>query len=197
MPTKAIIPYSRMKIKLILALANPGAAYKNTYHSVGAMFLEYLLQKSMEFGVSQVAGPKKTAGGKYFKWDGLALAVSDNYMNESGRSALAFIKFLKIQPAEMLVLHDDSDLAIGKYNLAFGRGAAGHHGVESIISSLNTKNFWRLRIGIRDTNLDKNARKKAGEFVLKKISAAHKEKLYSVFADGVAEIRKLTEKDMF
>ena len=186
-----------MKIKLVLALANPGAGYKNTYHSVGAMLLEYLLQKSTESDGARVPAPKKIAGGKYFKAGGLILALSDNYMNESGRSALAFLKFFKIQPAEMLVLHDDSDLSVGEYNLVFGRGAAGHHGVESIIASLNTKKFWRLRIGIRDISLDKNTRKKAGEFVLKKISHAHKEKFYSVFADAVAEIRKLTEKDMF
>jgi len=98
-------------------------------------------------------------------------------MNESGKAVKEAVKYFRAKPEEILIIHDDSDIELGKYKISFGRGSAGHQGVESIIKSLGTKNFWRLRIGIRRTK-----RKKAGEFVLKKITPADKlvwERLFS------------------
>lgn len=100
-------------------------------------------------------------------------------MNDSGRFAMKELKKSGAKPEVLLIVHDDSDLALGAYKLQFGRGAAGHHGVENVQTVLKTKNFWRLRIGIRPAV--ERARQKAERFVLKKISAADKKTLEQTF----------------
>lgn len=87
-------------------------------------------------------------------------------MNQSGNFVKAALKKYKIKPEEILIAHDDSDIELGKYKISFGRGSAGHNGVQSIIDALKTKNFWRLRIGIGC----ELTRTKAIDLVLKKIN---------------------------
>lgn len=112
-------------------------------------------------------------------------------MNESGKFVAKAIKKNNAEPEELLIVHDDSDLVLGTYKLQFGRGAAGHHGVESVQAALKTKNFWRLRIGIRPkADLPAVAsRAKAGKFVLKKISIADKKILEEVFERTVKKLK--------
>src|SRR3989304_4245173 len=101
-----------------------------------------------------------------------------------------FFEYFKVKPEEILIIHDDSDIEIGKYKLSFNRGAAGHLGVQSIMDALGTKNFWRLRIGIRKkTGLPAEARQvKAGEMVLKKISKKDLEILEDVFKKSLENL---------
>jgi PTH1 family peptidyl-tRNA hydrolase len=70
------------------------------------------------------------------------------YMNESGRSVGAFLRFHRIEPAAMLVVHDELDLQPGMVKLKFGGGTGGHNGLRDIDEVLGTRDFWRLRIGI-------------------------------------------------
>lgn len=100
-------------------------------------------------------------------------------MNESGSFVLKALKKSDVKHAELLIIQDDSDIEIGKYKFSFGRGSAGHKGIESIIKSLKTKNFWRLRIGIAKPAAAKKI--KAEELVLKKINKTNKEILNAVF----------------
>jgi len=89
-------------------------------------------------------------------------------MNDSGSAVLKASSFYKITSNNILVVHDDLDIALGEYKVQKGKGAAGHHGVESIIESLGTKDFWRLRIGT-----DGPLRKKVNDdakFVLEKFT---------------------------
>jgi PTH1 family peptidyl-tRNA hydrolase len=165
-----------MKInpRLIIGLGNPGKKYQHTYHNVGFLFIDYLKQKGKD---------------KNF-----ILLKPKTFMNESGKAVAAALKHFGAKPEEILVIHDDSDIELGKSKLSFGRGAAGHKGVQSIIDELKTsaqggsasggKNFWRLRIGIRRLkpktyNLKPNL--KAGEIVLTKITSTDKLILEKVF----------------
>ena len=176
---KGIPPF---KITCILGVGNPGEAYKNTYHNAGFRAIEALLKKE---GLSD-APPRRE---KYFEWwkkDGRIIARSRTFMNESGAAAHALLKKCKAPPEQLLMVHDDSDLAVGKTQYAFGRGAAGHHGVLSVMERIGTKDFWRLRIGIRTTD------EKAERFVLRKIRTQDTEALYRVLE---AFTRKVTEKE--
>lgn len=168
----------RKDLKLIIGLGNPDSEYQNTYHNVGFLFVDFL--------------------GKGVK--------SEVYMNESGKFVSKEVK--KAAPSagkpafkleNLLIVHDDSDIELGKYKLSFGRGSAGHHGVESIQAALKTKDFWRLRIGIRSkADLPAEAlpadrqvpRAKAGKFVLKKISARDKKILEGVFESAAKNLEK-------
>lgn len=168
-----------MKVKLIVGLGNPAKQYQKTYHNIGFLAVDYL-DKSP-------AGPK-------IQIPNSKLIKSEVFMNQSGNFVKQALKKYKIKPEELMVIHDDADIELGKYKICFGRGAAGHKGVRSIIDALTTKNFWRLRIGIRrGAGQTKHGpeRKKASEMVLKKINKADWEFLEKVFQKISSEIKNL------
>ncbi len=157
-------------IRLVIGLGNPGVTYRNTYHNAGIQFAEYAA--SLE--------NKKLLGER-------TVLSSTVYMNESGTFVARAMRKLGVKPEELLIAHDDSDLALGSTKISFGRGAAGHHGVESVIASLKTTAFTRLRIGIRPSN--EKLRTKAGDFVLRKINPAAKHLLVESFRKALLTIR--------
>ena len=143
------------KPRVIIGLGNSGKKYQQTYHNVGFLFVDYLKREK--------------------KAENFILIKPKTFMNESGKAVLRALQNYQVKPEEILVVHDDADIELGKFKLGFGRGAAGHHGVESIIKELGTKNFWRLRIGIRKSD------QKAGKIVLNKITPADKTVLEEIF----------------
>ncbi|MBI5220530.1 MAG: aminoacyl-tRNA hydrolase [Candidatus Liptonbacteria bacterium] len=178
------------QIRVCAGLGNPGPTYQKTYHNVGALFLAFL---ETQLGLAE----QPTRRGKYtlVRTGEFWLIQPDAFMNESGPSVRAALRDSRAQPSQLLVVHDDADLLLGSYRLCFGRGAGGHHGVESIIAALGTKDFWRLRWGIRPAPSSapvKNAcfltepagrRKKAADLVLRPLTAADHRRLYSAFED--------------
>jgi PTH1 family peptidyl-tRNA hydrolase len=174
------------KYKLIIGLGNPGEDYQNTYHNVGKSMIDYL----SELMSDQKPNFKKVKTFEFLKTPQGILVKPLVFMNESGKAIQDLIRFFDSNPEEILIVHDDSDLEIGTYKLKKNQNAAGHHGIESIIEKLKTKNFWRLRIGIRP-KLENKKRAKAETFVLKKISRLDQSKLYGVFGETM---EKLTEK---
>lgn len=135
-------------MKLIVGLGNPGEKYKFNRHSVGAIILnELLLKKNLTW--EENAKLK----GKLCKIGDIIFFRPSVFMNSCGESVSLVLNFYKIDPSDLLVIHDDLDLPFGEVKKQFASGAAGHHGVESIISNLGTKDFSRVRIGIgRPTN---------------------------------------------
>lgn len=129
--------------RLIVGLGNPGKKYDKTRHNIGFMLLDLLAEsKKYNWKTSSKFDAKYVPLGDY------ALLKPQTYMNDSGRSVAKFVKYYDIKPDSILVIHDDLDLPFMKFKKQFGAGAAGHHGVESIIEQLKTKDFWRLRIGV-------------------------------------------------
>jgi len=136
------------KLKLIVGLGNPGTEYDRTRHNAGADWIDELAR---QFGAplnfeqryfGKVA--RINIGGQDVR-----LLVPTTFMNRSGQSVAAICKFFKITPEEILVAHDELDLAPGICKLKIGGGHGGHNGLRDIISALgNSKNFTRLRIGI-------------------------------------------------
>lgn len=159
------------KIKLIVGLGNPGSDYENTYHNAGFLALKRLSENAPETDWRQA---KKFL---YLKTDRFILVKPEDFMNNSGNAVKEALKYFKSKKSEFLLVHDDSDLELGKWKLSFGRGAAGHRGVESVIVSVKSPDFWRARIGVR------NRKGKAGDFVLKKISSADRKSLILAFQE--------------
>lgn len=154
-----------MHYKAILGLGNTGSKYKNTYHNAGHQMIDFLIEKNIL--------PEK-----------IIIAKNDGFMNESGTSALKVLKKIGKKPEDLLVIQDDSDIILGKYKLSIDRSSAGHKGIEDIINKIGSKNFWRLRIGIRP----KEEEGKALDFVLKKISKENKKILEKVFEEATARL---------
>lgn len=177
-----------MAFKAILGLGNP-SDYDETYHNAGMAFANFLAKDS------SVAAAKDSFTA--YRLDNGALAIIPHcFMNESGPVVAAALSYFKIAPRELILAHDDSDIEIGRFKMGFARGAAGHHGVESIIATLKTNEFARVRIGIRPVHTqDPSApqRLKAGDFVLKKISHNDARILQGVFEAAARETRKLME----
>ena len=157
------LDFNPAKIKLIIGLGNPEQGYKNTYHNAGYLFIDHIEKHNRKLANRSLK--------------------TDTYMNSSGGFVKGITKKKGIGPNSLLIAHDDSDLDLGTYKINFGSGSAGHKGVDSIIKSLGTKDFWRLRIGIRPTGIINRlrGRKKAGDLVLKKISPKNGKILEQVF----------------
>ena len=125
---------------IFICLGNPERKYSKTRHNIGKMFGEYLV------------GDKKGRSlkeGEVFELDGNKVVFLNCYMNESGKYLKKILKKLNcFDFNQVYVVHDDLDIPFGEFRIQFARGTAGHHGVDSIVESLATKDFWRIRIGI-------------------------------------------------
>lgn len=163
------------QVKLVMGLGNPGAAHERSYHNAGAIVLRALAR-------SAGAEARRAGGSPLVKWEEpkekhfsfcrlgrRIIIIPTTFMNESGTAARKALRYFRAAPAALLVIHDDSDLPFGTCRLARGRGAAGHRGVTSIIDALGTKDFLRLRIGVRPP--EERFRRKAGDFILSPMSA--------------------------
>lgn len=151
-------------IKLVAGLGNPGERYARTYHNAGRLVVAEL---------ANVPEKDFKSLKDYLSYRGAdhTFVIPRTFMNASGPAIKSALHAFRAKPRELLVVHDDADLALGTTRLHYGRGSAGHRGVESVIAAIGTKNFWRLRIGVRPPLLrDKKADEPclpAGRFVLK------------------------------
>ena len=163
-------------IRLIVGLGNPGEKYERTRHNAGYWW------------VDAIAGRKRAAWKKETKFSGWTTRVEEGgaeffllkpstYMNESGRSVSAFMRFFKIEPGQMLVVHDELDLAPGVAKLKRGGGTGGHNGLSDIGEAIDSKDFWRLRIGIGHPG-DKDL---VADYVLDRARRAEQDAIDAVF----------------
>ncbi len=181
------------EIKLIIGLGNPEQEYGNTYHNAGKLFVDYVLEKlASSRELENDDFHKKTSGNfESCAAGNFKLVKPTNYMNENGKSAKSALKSFGMKTDSLFVAHDDSDIEIGKYKISFGNGSAGHNGVQSVIENVGTKDFLRVRIGIRPKEIkderpssvrtSAGRRIKAMDIVLKKITAADKKLMRSAF----------------
>lgn len=150
-----------MDLKIIAGLGNPLKGYKTSRHNVGSLFIDYLaFQNKIKFEKKENLSSLITKT-KINNCDILILKPLV-FMNESGIAIGKALKFFKLKPKDLLVIQDDSDLIFKTVKLVRNRNSAGHHGIESIIGNLKTKDFFRLRIGIRN----RGSKAKAEKFVL-------------------------------
>lgn len=163
--------------KFIAGLGNPDVHYDQTYHNIGSYFLNQIINNiALKQKINLSSYKTSYNFFTYYKIENKIYIYPATYMNESGIAILEAVKHFKIDISNLLIIHDDIDIPIGKYKLSFGRGSAGHNGVKSIIQCLKTKNFWRLRIGIKN-----NSSVKAKDLVLNKISSKDLSKLSELF----------------
>ncbi|MDB4138821.1 aminoacyl-tRNA hydrolase [Methylophilaceae bacterium] len=134
------------KIKLFVGLGNPGESYKKTRHNAGFWWIDFIA-KNHKLTLKQ-SSKFKGSFSKYTEDSDYYFLKPNTFMNDSGLSILALSKYYNIEPEEILVVHDELDIEPGNIKLKLGGGHGGHNGLKSIISSLQSNNFWRLRIGI-------------------------------------------------
>ena len=131
--------------RLIVGLGNPGAEYAKTRHNAGFWFCERLAR---ELGVTLTKESRFHGLAANVRVENLWLLAPQTFMNRSGESVGALARFYRVEPAQMLIVHDELDLPPGQLRLKFGGGLGGHNGLKDITAHLGTQDYWRLRIGI-------------------------------------------------
>ncbi len=133
---------------LIVGLGNPGPGYFHTRHNLGFLILDSLQEY---FGAPKFQPDQKFLADTtdtLLNGEKVILAKPMTFMNQSGRSVRALLDYYKLTPASLIVIHDDLDIAPGTLRTTDSSRAAGHNGVQNIIDTLGTQDFFRIRIGI-------------------------------------------------
>jgi peptidyl-tRNA hydrolase, PTH1 family len=156
-------------IKLFVGLGNPGPEYDATRHNAGFWWVDALARAlkvnlSMDKGYAGLVA-RTTVDGKTV-W----LLEPQTFMNLSGKSVGALARFFKIQPQEILVVHDELDIVPGEVKLKFSGSHAGHNGLRDIHAQLGTGDYWRLRLGVGHPGV----KSEVVNWVLKKPSLDHR-----------------------
>ncbi len=156
----------------LIGLGNPGAEYQGTRHNLGHWVIQQL----------------NTFSDRPQSW---RLYQTQSWMNQSGMEVKNLLKEKNFNLQRLVVIHDEADLALGDFRIHFGRGSAGHRGVESIIRELGTKNFWRWRIGIgRPVSVKQGLE----NFILSKFSEHELRVIQSILPSIVDKFRFITGK---
>ena len=132
-------------IRLVVGLGNPGKDYERTRHNAGFWLVERFAVQS---GVALRKDGKYQALVGRLASNGAWLVLPQSFMNASGRAVQMLAGFFRIQPAEILVVHDELDFAPGAAKMKQGGGIAGHNGLKDISQRLGSHDYWRLRLGI-------------------------------------------------
>ncbi|MBI3620105.1 peptidyl-tRNA hydrolase [Candidatus Roizmanbacteria bacterium] len=120
-------------MRLIVGLGNQGIKYRHNRHNVGQMFIDYLGKQLKKAKISEIK-----------------LVKTGGFMNESGRTIKKLTADYPLPSANLLIAHDDLDIPFGKFKIAMARGPRLHNGISSIEKELDTKDFWRIRIGVEN-----------------------------------------------
>jgi len=178
-------------IRLLVGLGNPGPEYEGTRHNAGFWWVD---------AVAACLGARLSAERAYH---GLVARVNrpegplwllepQTYMNLSGKSVAALARFFKIDPAEILVVHDELDLPPGQLKLKLGGGHAGHNGLRDIHAQLGSPDYWRLRLGIGHPGV----KAEVADYVLRKPPSSEREAIVAAVERSVRELDALLAGDM-
>lgn len=171
---------------IFVGLGNPGDEYKNTRHNTGRMILEWI---GKDFSAQFKEDKKLSANVAKIKVgkSSVVLVLPNTFMNNSGKSVKPLVTSVK-GAEKLVVVYDDLDLPFGSNKISFNKSSGGHRGLESIIKSLKTEKFARVRVGISPKTPSGKIKKPLGEEkVMKHILGEFK-------PDEIIELKKLSKK---
>ena len=156
---------------LIAGFGNPGKKYEQTWHNLGWLAVENFRQLAVLPKMKKSAKFLAEISSGAINGEKVIAARPLTYMNNSGASVAKLAKFYKIKNENIIIIHDDKDLALGKLRLSHDSSAGGHNGVKSIIEHLASQKFSRVRLGVKTPLLDKIP---TADYVLMKWSGSEK-----------------------
>lgn len=174
---------------LVVGLGNPGPEYESTRHNIGQMVADILADQNKARWTTHksrtdVAAYKIGVGPHA---SSVILAKSKSYMNESGGPIKALAAFYKIEPAKIIVIHDELDIPFNSIRVKLAGGDNGHNGLKSLSASFNTANYYRVRMGIGRPI----GRQDPADFVLKQFAVAEKKELQNFLIHGAEAVESL------
>ncbi len=165
---------------LVVGLGNPGPGYAGNRHNVGQMALAQLADRASISFKNHKAKAAVAEGRSFAAGPKLVLAKPNSFMNLSGGPVAGLLRFYKIPPARLIVLHDELDIPFDSLRLKFGGGHGGHNGIRDIIAATGTGDFTRVRIGIGRPP----GRQPAADFVLKDFASDERAVLPTLLEDA-------------
>lgn len=181
-------------IRLFVGLGNPGQEYAGTRHNAGFWWIDRLAERLRASLV-----PEKSYHGLVARVNAAGPAPGPvwllepmTYMNRSGLSVAPLARFFKIEPAQVLVVHDELDLQPGQAKLKFGGSAAGHNGLKDIHVQLGTPDYWRLRLGIGHPGV----KAEVVDYVLRKPSPDHREAIGKAIEQSLQAVDAMLAGEM-
>ena len=183
-----------------MGLGNPGEEHSKTRHNLGFMVLDELVKKMDNGQWTMDKRLKSEIFNFKFSIVNLIVAKPQTYMNNSGMAVKLLVDYYKINPEDVIIIHDELDLPLGKIKVRAGGAAAGHHGVESIIKALNDDKFIRVRLGIGNlrtqsaehgaSHIDPN------HYVLESFMAGEKSKVKHILKQAVEAVELILEQGL-
>jgi peptidyl-tRNA hydrolase, PTH1 family len=178
-------------IRLIVGLGNPGPQYAATRHNAGFWFVDEVAER-LKVALAPERSYFGLAGRTSVSGRPLWLLEPTTFMNVSGKSVAALARFFKIEPAEILVAHDELDLLPGQVKLKLGGSHAGHNGLKDIHAQLGSADYWRLRIGIGHPG----TKSEVIDYVLKKPSPEDRIEIQKAIEQALSGLELLLDGDM-
>jgi PTH1 family peptidyl-tRNA hydrolase len=173
---------------LIVGLGNPGKEYERSRHNLGFFVVDEIVARhgavSSNTKLQTKLWTTKLAGTT------VLLTEPQTFMNLSGNAVAPLARAKKIAPDHLIVVHDDLDLPLGTIRISRGASAGGHNGVQSVIDTLGTKDFTRVRIGIGRPANDQPIE----DYVLTRFTAEEKKQLPEIIDKSILELEKLFSK---
>ncbi len=174
----------------IIGLGNPGKEYEHTRHNVGWMVLDYLVSLSLPSPVSSSKYAGRISAG-VLAGEEVMLLYPDTFMNKSGSAVKKLVP--KGQEGNLVVVYDDVDIPVGEIKVSFGRGDGGHNGIKSIVASLGTKEFTRVRIGIAPKSFFGRTKRPTGDRLPKHVLGDFKRREQKDLQAGLEKARVAIE----
>lgn len=201
-------------MKLLIGLGNPGEKYEQTRHNLGFQVIEKFLKdvssaKNTVWALAEKV--KSDIAVVTYQDEKVILAKPKTYMNNSGMAVSLLSSFYKVDPKDVWIVYDELDLPVGSLKIRFGGAAAGHHGVESIMESLGTDQFWRFRLGIgvshnhigqearvdgKEHTISKQKLRNVDGHVLGKFTTGEQGKIRELIKHGSEALQMALEKGM-
>lgn len=192
-------------MKLIIGLGNPGEKYINTRHNLGFEVVGNL-GKKLDQRDWKLENKFKAEILKQVEYAGqddgehLVLVKPQTYMNNSGMAVKLVADYFKVKPEDIIIIHDDLDLMLGKIKVRLGGAAGGHHGVESIINAIGSDQFIRVRLGIGNLKSHSGEHKRvafnAEHFVTEEFLPIEHSKVKHMLKQAVGALELLLEKGL-
>lgn len=175
----------------IVGLGNPGTEYEKTRHNVGWIALDYLIET---VGLPSLHTSSKYAGrvsqGMLGEHE-ITLLYPDTFMNKSGSAVKKLVP--KGEEGSLIVVYDDVDIPVGEVKVSSGRGDGGHNGIKSIIASVGTKDFVRVRIGIAPKSFFGKTKRPKGDRLPKHVLGDFKKREQKDLEEGLEKAKVAIE----
>jgi PTH1 family peptidyl-tRNA hydrolase len=177
---------------LVVGLGNPGPGYAGNRHNVGQMALALLGDRASASFKNHKANAAVASGRSFAAGPQLLLAKPNTFMNVSGAPVAALLRFYKLSPDRLIVLHDELDIPFDSLRLKFGGGHGGHNGIRDIAAALGTSDFARVRVGIGRPP----GRQPAADFVLHDFSSSERSALPNLISDAADAVEQVATEGL-